>query len=180
MTLERVPAHWLPDGANWRDEGCEFHSSCLTCPFEVCRYDAPGGIRSLLAEPRNEEIARLRAEGSTVTHVATRFGVSRRSVFRIQKRAGVTVPSPVKLRLKHVNPKRVQVQRLRADGMPTAAIAQRVGLSERHTRRLIGVRQLPSAEEVRQYRAAGHSITATVTHFGVGRTTIMRLQRGRR
>lgn len=28
-----------------KDTGCELASSCLNCPFEICRYDLHGGQR---------------------------------------------------------------------------------------------------------------------------------------
>jgi hypothetical protein len=29
----------LPETTEYRDDGCRFHSSCLTCPFEDCIDD---------------------------------------------------------------------------------------------------------------------------------------------
>lgn len=82
----RVREDALPEHTQYRDEGCEISPSCLRCPLPRCRYDEPGGIRSLLAEYRDREILRLRAEGWSVDDLARRFHVSRRSVFRILKR----------------------------------------------------------------------------------------------
>jgi hypothetical protein len=163
MTTSMVRNDALPDNHNWRDEGCEVSPSCLSCPLPQCRYDVPGGIRSVLSGARKREIVQLRAAGVPVAMVAARVGVSRRTVFQLSRS----------------RPSQNEAQRLRAKGLRTAEIAARIGKSERHTRRLIGVRQYPTPETVRQYRA-GHSISATVAYFGVGRTTIMRLQRGKR
>jgi hypothetical protein len=76
----------LPENMHYRDDGCEVSPSCLRCPLPRCRYDEPGGIRSLLAESRDREIVRLRLEGWRVEDLAEHFQVSRRSVFRILKR----------------------------------------------------------------------------------------------
>lgn len=165
MTMPMVRADTLPDNHNWRDAGCEVSPSCLSCPLPQCRYDLPAGLQTVRRIDHQTTVSRLRATGLSVDTIAAQVGISRRSVFRLSTAA---------------TPKQATVQRLRARGLTTREIARRIGKSERHTRRLIGVRQLPSAEEVRQYRAAGHTIPATVAHFGVGRTTIMRLQRGRR
>lgn len=82
----RVREDALPEHTHYRDDGCDLFASCLRCPLPRCRYDEPGGIRSLLAELRDREILRLRAEGVSVDELAQRFSVSRRSVFRILKR----------------------------------------------------------------------------------------------
>ena len=73
----------LPENATYRDDGCDLHPRCLTCPFVRCRYDAPGGKRALLAAPRNQMIASLRRSGKTVPIVATLLRVSRRTVVRV-------------------------------------------------------------------------------------------------
>jgi AraC-like DNA-binding protein len=82
----------LPEHMHYRDDGCEVSPSCLRCPLPRCRYDEPGGIRSLLAESRDREIVRLRMEGWKVEDLADHFQVSRRSVFRILKRHTKTTP----------------------------------------------------------------------------------------
>ena len=77
----------LPEHLEWRDDGCEVSPHCLECPLPRCRYDEPGGLRGLLNESRNAEVLRARAGGYTVEEIATRFGISRRSVFRILRHA---------------------------------------------------------------------------------------------
>ena len=57
---------------------------CLNCPLPRCRYEAGSrGIRTLLNEMRNAEIARLRVEGVSVDDLVWRFGLGRRSIWRI-------------------------------------------------------------------------------------------------
>lgn len=79
----------LPEEQEYRDVGCEVSPSCLRCPLPQCRYDVPGGLRQILNEARDAEVARLRfQEGVPVNEIAARFGLSRRTVFRILSRHG--------------------------------------------------------------------------------------------
>lgn len=82
----------LPEQLEWRDSGCEVAPRCLECPLPRCRYDDPGGLRGLLNESRNAAMLQAHAAGRTADEIARRFGVSRRSVFRIlrQQRSGGT------------------------------------------------------------------------------------------
>ena len=83
----RVRADALPEFTRYRDEGCDFHRSCLTCPLPRCRYDEPGGVRALLNSDRDREILHLRRrQRLPVDTLAQRYGVSRRTVFRILQR----------------------------------------------------------------------------------------------
>lgn len=66
---------------HYQDDGCDLFPSCLRCPLNRCRYDDPG--RQTGKELRNAEILRLRQEGVSVCELAERFGVSRRTVYRI-------------------------------------------------------------------------------------------------
>jgi hypothetical protein len=84
---QRVRADALPEFTRYRDEGCDVHPSCLTCPLPRCRYDEPGGVRALLNLDRDREIFHLRRrQGLAVETLANRYGVSRRTVFRILQR----------------------------------------------------------------------------------------------
>jgi hypothetical protein len=77
----------LPEHIQYRDEGCELSPSCLNCPLPYCRYDHPGGLRHIRNRGRDSEIVRLRyRERLPINALARRFGVSRRTVFRILKR----------------------------------------------------------------------------------------------
>jgi len=73
----------LPEHTQYADSGCSIHASCLTCPLVRCRYDEPGGARKLLSEDRDRDILSLRSEGRPVSAIAARFGISRRTVFRV-------------------------------------------------------------------------------------------------
>ncbi len=80
--LPLVQERQLPENATYRDDGCDLHPHCLTCPLPVCRYDIPGGKRAVLNLYRNERIARWRRD-YTVPVVAGLMGVSRRTVVRV-------------------------------------------------------------------------------------------------
>jgi hypothetical protein len=74
----------LPEHIAYRDEGCDLFASCLTCPLPRCRYDEPGGARTMLNIIRNREIRRLYENPRlNVDELAARFRVSRRTVFRV-------------------------------------------------------------------------------------------------
>ena len=79
--LPLVRERQRPENATYRDDGCDLHPSCLSCPFVRCRYDIPGGKRAVLNLYRNERIAALRRD-YTVPVVAGLMGVSRRTVVR--------------------------------------------------------------------------------------------------
>ena len=80
----------LPEHTSYADTGCDIHRSCLTCPLVRCRYDEPGGARKLMSHERDRTILQLRREGRPISAIALRFGVSRRTVFRVlaHNRAG--------------------------------------------------------------------------------------------
>ena len=81
---ERAPRRdALPEHTAYADTGCDMHPSCLTCPLVRCRYDEPGGARKLLSDERDRTIIELRREGRPISAIASRFGVSRRTVFRV-------------------------------------------------------------------------------------------------
>jgi hypothetical protein len=83
----RVRQDALPEFTRYRDEGCDLYASCLTCPLPRCRYDAPGGVRAIFNVWRDREILGLRRrQGLSVDMLARRYGVSRRTVFRILRR----------------------------------------------------------------------------------------------
>ncbi len=79
----RVRSDALPEFTRYRDNGCDVHPSCLTCPLSRCRYEEPGGLRALLNKTRDQQIVGQRATGVPVAELAARFGVSRRTVFRV-------------------------------------------------------------------------------------------------
>ena len=73
----------LPEHLDYRDEGCDLFPSCLECPLPRCRYDVPGGVRTLVNRERDHQMRALRFDaGLSVDDIADRFQVSRRTVFR--------------------------------------------------------------------------------------------------
>jgi len=82
----KVRADALPEYTRYRDDGCDIHPHCLTCPLPRCRYDEPGGLRGLLNAYRDRQIVELRQRGIPVDELAQRFGLSRRSIFRVLER----------------------------------------------------------------------------------------------
>ena len=75
-----------PEYCHYRDDGCEFASSCLDCPFPECIYAQPGGRQQWLKRLRDREVLRLfTAEGKGVKELALVFGVSQRTIQRILK-----------------------------------------------------------------------------------------------
>jgi hypothetical protein len=77
----------LPEQCHYRDEGCELSSSCLDCPLPRCIYEEPGGRQQRLRRQRDEEIRRLfQREERDAQRLAQRFGVSKRTVYRIVRR----------------------------------------------------------------------------------------------
>lgn len=77
----------LPEHCRYQDEGCEFASACLNCPFPRCIYEGPRGRQHWLKESRDKEIVRLfTSEGKGVREMAQYFGISVRTVQRALKR----------------------------------------------------------------------------------------------
>ena len=72
---------FVPEHCAYRDEGCDLFPSCLNCPLATCRYDRPG--KQTAKELRNERMVRLYGDGVAVHELARRFGVSRRTVYRV-------------------------------------------------------------------------------------------------
>ncbi len=79
----RIRHDALPEFTRYRDDGCDISESCFTCPLPRCRYEEPGGLRSLLNEQRDRQIIQLRLKGVPVDALADHFGISRRTVFRV-------------------------------------------------------------------------------------------------
>ncbi len=81
--FRRVRRDALPEEIQYRDDGCDIHPQCLTCPLPRCRYDEPGGVRAMLNSYRDQQILALRQDGEAVDQIAERYSLSRRTVFRI-------------------------------------------------------------------------------------------------
>lgn len=77
----------LPEQIAYRDNGCDVHASCLSCPLPRCKYDDPRTFRALLNQGRDQEIVRLRREvGLPIDALARQYGLSRRTIFRILRK----------------------------------------------------------------------------------------------
>ncbi len=74
----------LPEYYRYSDDGCDLFSSCLECPFPKCRYDGRQyGAKGL----RDREILRLRnEEGKSITELAKKSGLCKRTIHRIIRR----------------------------------------------------------------------------------------------
>ena len=71
----------VPELTHYRDEGCRFWASCLSCPFPRCLFEAPGGPKQAIRALRDGEVRRLYAAGMPVLEIADQVGISRRSVY---------------------------------------------------------------------------------------------------
>ena len=83
--LPLVRRDMLPDGVPYRDTGCEINPSCLRCPLARCQFDEPESERrKLIIDARDREIAFIRRRhGATIKDLASAYGLTRRTVFRI-------------------------------------------------------------------------------------------------
>jgi hypothetical protein len=68
--------------ANWKDAGCELHSSCLSCPFPRCIDEEPRGRQRRRLNGRSISMLEMRMQGKVVKEIAACFGVSVRTVQR--------------------------------------------------------------------------------------------------
>ena len=73
----------LPEQTGYRDDGCDIHPACLTCPLPRCRYDEKGGLRAMINAYRDQQIGRLRDSGVSSEELSASFGLSKRTIFRI-------------------------------------------------------------------------------------------------
>lgn len=73
----------LPENTSYNDDGCDIHSSCLTCPLPACRYEMPPGRARALAQAAT--LGRLLSTGLTMDQAAIELGVSRRTVYRLRR-----------------------------------------------------------------------------------------------
>lgn len=73
----------LPENMNYRDDGCDIHPECLSCPLPACRYEMPPGRARALAQAA--ALGRLLGLGRTMDEAAGELGVSRRTVYRLRR-----------------------------------------------------------------------------------------------
>ncbi len=84
----------LPEHTRYRDSGCDLYPSCLRCPLPRCRYEEPSGAPAMLRSGRDAAIVRLsREQKLSVDELATRFGLSRRTIFRVLRAAKAALPA---------------------------------------------------------------------------------------
>jgi len=77
-----------PEYCHYKDDGCELADSCLNCPFPDCIYAQPGGKQQWLKGLRDKEVLMLfTTRGKGEKELAFMFGVSRRTIQRMLKRA---------------------------------------------------------------------------------------------
>ncbi len=87
LEVEGAELDLPPEYCRFKDDGCEFSSSCLNCPLSKCIYDEPRGRQRQMKRLRDKEIVRLcSTEGKGVKELALCFGVSQRTVQRALKR----------------------------------------------------------------------------------------------
>ena len=66
-------------------DGCHWHTSCITCPFDECRIDIPlRKPRAVAVRERYESIAEFARSNPDLSMkaIAGVFGVSDRTVYR--------------------------------------------------------------------------------------------------
>lgn len=77
----------LPELCDYQDEGCGLAGSCLSCPLPRCIYDEPQERHKRSRKVRDEEVKHLYRVGRAgVGELARRFGLSRRTIYRILER----------------------------------------------------------------------------------------------
>jgi hypothetical protein len=81
----RHEADLKPEYCHYKDEGCEYAYSCLSCPFPQCFYDDPRGSYHRFKALRNKEIKRLLKAGRKVKELALLFQISQRTINRVLK-----------------------------------------------------------------------------------------------
>jgi hypothetical protein len=72
-----------PEFHQYHDEGCELADSCLNCPFPGCLHDEKHDKTRIVKQERAREIARFYTkQESSIQDLATKFGVSSRTMYR--------------------------------------------------------------------------------------------------
>ncbi len=74
-----------PEYFQYKDEGCAYAQSCLSCPFPKCLYEGKGGGPKQYKKMRNKEIKKLSRSGQKVKELAQRFKISERTIRRALK-----------------------------------------------------------------------------------------------
>ena len=85
--MARLPVTQLESYAacgHYGDCGCTepvIANCCFRCPLSKCRYE--GGSRVVVNESRNRELRALAARGTPVAVLALRFGLHKRTVYKL-------------------------------------------------------------------------------------------------
>ncbi|MGD9115623.1 MAG: helix-turn-helix domain-containing protein [Dehalococcoidia bacterium] len=87
MVSDESDLDLLPEYCRYQDDGCEFATACLNCPFPDCIYAQPGGRQQWLKNLRDQEVLKMHSGGKSVKELAEMFGVSQRTVQRIVKKS---------------------------------------------------------------------------------------------
>ncbi|MQF87316.1 MAG: sigma-70 family RNA polymerase sigma factor [SAR202 cluster bacterium] len=78
----------LPEQMHYMDTGCEASLSCLSCPLPRCKYDDPTWYQAYKRRDRDLELLTMyKCHNLTTGEIASRFGLSQRTVHRAVKRA---------------------------------------------------------------------------------------------
>lgn len=71
----------LPEFADYyQDTGCDLAPRCLTCPFEVCRYDK--AVTAQRSAQNKSKAIELKVRGWSIDDIARELNIGRRQVFR--------------------------------------------------------------------------------------------------
>ena len=76
-----------PELMRYRDDGCNLHPACLSCPLPRCQFDEPEAGQTVLKQVRNAEVFSAMQEGLSAVELARRFRISKRTVHRILQEA---------------------------------------------------------------------------------------------
>ena len=83
----------IDDGnADYPDTGCHESPTCLACTLPVCIEDLPRryeGVGTPITPEMSEQIRQMRSAGHQVREITAALGVSKRTVERHVKRAGL-------------------------------------------------------------------------------------------
>ena len=83
-TLPFVRVDKLPEGVDWKDNGCAVAPACLACPLSQCRLDHPTAYSAEARARRAEMVWRWRVASSlSVTAIARALKCSPRTIQRI-------------------------------------------------------------------------------------------------
>lgn len=82
--IPQIPARSdaLVEFADYRDEGCHLHPSCLACPLPQCIYDVVGGSARLRYLEVQSKVYELYNRGVSAPDIARHLYISRRTVYR--------------------------------------------------------------------------------------------------